>query len=179
MALKKSSPQKQNKEKENGTAKFNMRAKDLPATQGMLQLVRSELKAEMRSGFRKVDARFNQMEANFSGIDARFKTIDARFNEVDARFSEVDARFNQIDARFSEIDARFSQVDSRLNTFDSKFEQVLSEIARVGFLVEEQNSRNLVVLEGLTGLFQRQERLETRVDGIDSLVQSIAARSRR
>ena len=42
----------------------------------------------------------------------------------------------------SEQRAGFGQVDSRL-------EQVLSEVARVGILVEEQNSRNQIVFEGL------------------------------
>ncbi len=86
-------------------------AKDLPAKQGMLQLVRSELKSEMKSGFRQVD---------------------------------------------------------------SKLEQVLSEVSRVGLLVEEQNSRNSVVLEGLTGLWDRQKRVESRVDEVEKSVQSIA-----
>ncbi len=95
----------------------------------MLHLVRSELKSEMKSGFKKVDA----------------------------QFKEVDARFDKM---------------------ESKFEQVLSEVARVGILVEEQNSKNRVVLEGLTGLFQRQERLEGRVDQVEDLVQSIATTKR-
>ena len=73
-------------------------AKDLPATQGMLQMVRSELKAEIR---------------------------ELR--------SEMKAEFNRSDA---------------------KLEHVLSEVSRLGVLVEEQNSNNRVVLEGLTGLWQ-------------------------
>lgn len=99
------------------------KAKDVPATQGMLKLVRSELKAEMKAGFRQVDSKFAQM--------------------------------------------------------DSKFEQVLSEVARVGSLVEEQNSRNQIVLEGLTGLFQRQDRLEIQVNESNNLIQNLGARSRR
>jgi tetrahydromethanopterin S-methyltransferase subunit G len=125
--------------------KYTPHSKDLPATQGMLHLVRTEIKAEMKAGFRQ--------------IDSRFDLINSKFNENDSRFSQIDSRFNQIDSRF--------------NQMDSKFEQVLSEVARVGLLVEEQNSRNRVVLEGLTGLWQRQERVEVRVDNVESLVRSI------
>lgn len=93
---------------------FVPRTKDLPATQEMLQLVRTELKADIRM-------------------------------------------------LRSEVKAGFNQVDAKLNQMDSKFEQVLSEVARVGVLVEEQNSRNNIVMEGLNGLWQRQQRVESRV----------------
>jgi hypothetical protein len=107
------------------TSEFKVRknAKELPATQGMLQLVRSELKSDIR-GLR----------------------------------SEMKSGFNQI---------------------DSKLEQVQSSIDRLSYIVEEQNSRNQVVLEGLTGLFQRQNQIELRNSEVENLVQGLAARSRR
>lgn len=111
------------KQKKSTELKFRPASGDLPATQRMLQLVRSELKADIR-GLR----------------------------------SETRAGFNQT---------------------DSKLEQVLSEVARVGTLVEEQNSNNRIVLEGLTGLYQRQDRNEMRTEEIQNLVYGLAARSRR
>lgn len=81
--------------------RLNLRTEDLPATQGMLQLVRNELKSDI---------------------------------------SELRA----------EMKSGFSQ-------FDSQFDGLRSEFSRVAFLVEEQNSRNKVVLEGLTALWQRQD----------------------
>lgn len=103
--------------KENPGFRYVPQSKDLPATQGILHLVRMELKSEMKAGF-----------------------------------SQVNARFNQVDARF---------------------EQVLSEIARIGILVEEQNSRNRIVLEGLSGLWERQERVEKRVDHFEKTIHNI------
>ncbi len=126
------------------------RTQDLPATQGMLQLVRSESKADLR---------------------------ELR-SEMKSGFKKIDASFNQIDARFNQIDARFNQNDSRFDATDAKLERVLSEVSRIGILVEEQNSRNRVVLEGLTGLWQRQDRVETRLDEVEKLVQSFS-RARR
>src|SRR4051812_30210090 len=100
-------------EKNASEFKYRARLKDLPASQGMLQLVRNELKADLR-GLRA------EMKSGFNGADSRF-------------------------------------------------EQVLSEVARVGLHVEEQNSRNQIVLEGLSGLFQRQERVEFRLDGVENV----------
>jgi hypothetical protein len=76
-------------------------------------------------------------------------------------------------AGFSQVDARFSQVDARFSSIDAKLEQVISEVARIGALVEEQNSNNRVVLEGLTGLWHRQERVEGRVDDVEKFVRLI------
>lgn len=140
------------------------KTRDLPASQGMLQLVREELKAEMKTGFHK-------MESRFKAQDSKFSQIDSKFNSFEARFAQIDSRFDQVDSRFAQVESRFEQVDSR-------FEQVLSEIARVGILVEEQNSRNRIVLEGLTGLFQRQDRVEAKVDGFEATLQAIGSRAK-
>ena len=150
--------------------KFDREPAGLPATQGMLHLVRSELKAEMRAGFSNVDARFNQ-------VDARFNKVDARFDEVRVEFSKVYAELNKMNARFNKIDARFNEMDGKFNGLNSKFELVLSEVHRIGLMVEEQNSRNTVVLEGLTGLFRRQEHLESQTNEMQNTL-SLLARSR-
>lgn len=65
--------------------KYTARTKDLPATHGMLHLVRSELKSdlrslrsEMRSGFDQIDARFNQTDSKLERVlseVARIATI--------------------------------------------------------------------------------------------------------
>lgn len=113
---------------------YHLRSRDLPATQGMLHLVRTELKADIQ--------------------ELRAET-QAGFRQIDARFSQVDGKFSQIDARFSQVDARFEQVLSEVA-------RVGSEVARIGLLVEEQRSDNRIVLEGLQALWQRQERVEVR-----------------
>lgn len=137
---------------------FPTHSRELPATQGMLKLVRDELRAEMKAGFHRIESRFNEQESKFSTIDSRFNQIDSRFNQIDSRFSQIDARFEKIDARF---------------------EQVLSEIARLGVLIEEQNSRNKIVLEGLTGLWQRQEQFDLRLTSeVERCVATTLARSR-
>jgi hypothetical protein len=110
-------PKKMSPDKNTESFKFVPASKDLPATRGMLQLVRNELKAEIKGGFNRIDAKFNQV--------------------------------------------------------DARFEQVLSEVARIGILVEEQNSNNRVVLEGLSGLWQRQEQFEERL--VSEVERTVAA----
>ncbi len=117
--------------------KFPPQQKDLPASQGMLQLVRKEVKIEIR---------------------------ELR--------SEMNGKFKQVDARFDEINGRFNEMDGKFHLMDAKFDQLSADVCRIGILMEEQNSRNQIVLEGLTGLFQRQDRQEQRMDHLEVEVHS-------
>lgn len=49
----------------------------------------ADLKAEMKEGFEKIDARFAQMDARFAQIDARFEKVDQRFERIDERFERM------------------------------------------------------------------------------------------
>ena len=55
-----------------------------------------------------------------------------------------------------QMNARFSEVDSRLS-------EMLAKMHQMHLLAEEQNSRNKIVLDGLTSLFSRQERIEKKL----------------
>jgi hypothetical protein len=45
-----------------------------------------------------------------------------------------------------------------------------SNVSRIALLVEEQNARNNVVLDGLTSLFHRQDRVEAQVQHLTDLI---------
>jgi chromosome segregation ATPase len=134
-----------------------LKAKDVPATQGMLRLVKTELVSEM---------------------DSRFLKVDAQFKKVDARFSEIDARFKKIDARFSEIDAKLNRLEARIDELTAIVHHMAAEMTRMMVMNEEQNSRNQIVLEGLSGLYHRQERSETRMAEVERLVHALARSGR-
>jgi|GEM_PF-4300609 chromosome segregation ATPase len=147
--------------------------------------------------FEQIDARFEQIDARFAEIDARFEQINARFEQVDrrfdqmeARFAEMDHRFEQIDARFAEMDLRFAEIDARFERLETKmdlkfeqmraenlslFNEILSKIHQTHALIEEQEARNRVVMEGLTQLFERQERCEAKVDEFEKSLSLLAS----
>lgn len=132
------------------------KSQQIPVIQEMLLEVRSELKHDISALDKKMDSRFSK--------------VDARFNKMEARFNEIDARFNEIDARFDEVNARFDEVHSKFHQQDSKFEKILSEIHRIGLLVEEQNARNKFVLDGYTSLNDRLDRHEVEIAQIKKTV---------
>jgi uncharacterized protein YdcH (DUF465 family) len=135
------------------TSSYPKRAKDVPVTQRMLFEVRDELKALIKGESKRTDAKFARLNGKFSSIDARFADMDVKFANIDAKFADMDVKFANIDGKFANIDARF-------DTMESKFSELQSEVHRVALLVEEQNARNAIVMDGLTILFERQERVE-------------------
>lgn len=62
----------------------------------------------------------------------------------------------------SELVSKFNSLEHRFEAFS---QDVKGEVHRIALLVEDQNARNAIVMDGLTSLFERQERIETRLDG--------------
>ena len=64
----------------------------------------SEVKAEVRDGFRRMEAQ----------LDRRFEEVDKRFEEVDKRFEEVDKRFEGFDSRLGRLEDGFFALNRTL-----------------------------------------------------------------
>jgi len=69
-----------------------------------------------------------------------------------------------INSSEKKLESKINQVESKINQVESKVELVLSEMHRMAVLMEEQNSRNRYVLDGYDSLYQRQDRVELRLD---------------
>lgn len=94
------------------------RSKDVPATLGMLHLVRDELKSEMAAGFLELRSEIHGMKSGFLGLK-------------------------------------------------SEMAKMSSSMHQMKLLVEEQRAENRIVMDGLTSLFDRQDRVEKRLDAIE------------
>lgn len=66
------------------------------------------------------------------------------------------------DELHAEMRSLGSKMDHRFGHFDTRF-------ARMELKLEEQNANNRIVLEGLQALWQRQERVDTRLDRLENL----------
>ena len=91
----------------------------------------------------------------------------AQLHEIYERSDGLEAR---MDARFDSFNAR---MDARFERIEAKIEQLASSVHRIGVLVEEQNARNNIVLDGLTNLFDRQERHEERTSALEKHLLSL------
>lgn len=113
------------------------------------------LESKMDSKFAQVDSRFAQLEAKF----------DSKFAEMDSKFEQLEAKF---DSRFAQVDLKFAQLEAK---FDSKFDRMMSEMHRIGLLVEEQNARNKFVLDGYTSIVDRLDKHDTEIAEIKNIIE--------
>lgn len=67
-----------------------------------------------------------------------------------------------------EMNSRFLEVDARFDKMDSKLEKIISAVYRTNALVEEQNARNKVVLDGYDQIYRRQEEFDQRLKVLES-----------
>lgn len=116
------------------------KSKDLPATFGALNEVRSELKSDI------------------SAVRLDMRSFEKR---MESRFAGIDSRFDKMESRFAGIDSRFDKMESQLAEMQSTNHRMLA-------LLEEQNARNKVALEGYATVYEAQKKLETRVDTLET-----------
>ncbi len=80
--------------------------------------------------------------------------------------AHVDSKIYGLRAEFiefrSDIESRLEKIDAKFEVVNSKLEDLTSAVHRMGLLAEEQNNRNKIVLDGLSHLFGRQDRLESQ-----------------
>ena len=95
-------------------------------------------------------------------IDASEKTLSA---EIKLQIHGVRSEFNGLRSEFDGMRA--------------ELHEVRADVARIVVLVEEQNARNAVVLEGLTNLWHRQSHQEKRTDDLEGMVRSLVATAKR
>ncbi len=142
---------------------FPTRSQDTPATQGMLLEFRSEMAHKM-SGMQ------NQIEGRFNSIESRFDRFESRFDKFESRFDKFESRFDKFESRFDTFDSKFHAIESRFNNVDAKIDALHALVHTIALRMEEQRSENSVVMDGLSNLFQRQERVEQRIDAVEKNV---------
>jgi len=85
-------------------------------------------------------------------------------HRMDSGFNRMEARFSEFESKFSGLESKFHSFESRFSSFESRFSGLEASNARILTHIEEQSSNNRIVLEGLQSLWQRQERLEEKLD---------------
>ena len=78
-------------------------------------------------------------------------------NELKNDIKSLDKKIESLDKK---MESRFAAQDSKFASMDSKFASMDSKLNHLTVLIEEQNARNIIVLDGLKSLFDRQDRVE-------------------
>lgn len=76
----------------------------------------------------------------------------------------------------TKIDAVHGELRSEIHAVRSEIHDVKAGMARIEVLVEEQNARNKIVLDGITAVLSRQDQVERRVDHVEDTVCNLIAK---
>src|SRR5262245_61655103 len=68
-----------------------------------------------------------------------------------------DELIERIAAAEKRFEARFNGLEARINGLEAQIHELRADVARVGVLVEEQNTRNAIVLEAIRAMIDRQD----------------------
>ena len=167
---------------------------DVPVTQKQFTAFSTEVRAlltnqqlEMQAMEKRMDGRFVNLEEKFDSrfrdIDSKFQAIDAKFEAMDAKFeakfqamdAKFEAKFQAMDAKFeakfqamdAKIDSKFLFVDAQFLSLEAKIEKLAALVHRTNVIVEEQNARNIYVLDGLRSVIDVQEDLYGRIKKLE------------
>jgi hypothetical protein len=66
--------------------------------------------------------------------------------------------------KFHEVKSEFHGVKSEIHSLKASLSKLEKLVHNSALLAEEQNNRNKIVLDGLSHLFERQERIESKID---------------
>lgn len=153
------------------------RSADVPVTKVMLYEISQMLKSEITSlrfensshtqHFDSLDKKHLSSDARFDSIDKRLVSIDARFDSVDKKFVAIDARFDSVDKKFVAVSEQIASLHSEMNAkfdrMDAKFSELVASVHSLRALCEEQNARNVSVLDIYSAVYHKQNELENQV----------------
>ena len=98
--------------------------------------------------------------------------IDQSKDELRGEIHQVK---DELRGEIHQVKTELSQIAIGLHAVQGGLHAVRADMARIAFLVEEQNARNKVVLDGLVAVISRQDRLEQRMDTVEETVRVIAS----
>ena len=76
----------------------------------------------------------------------------------------------ELKADHQSLKADFNKMEVRMERVEQMLAKMSAETHRQLAIAEEQNARNKVVMDGLTSLFGRQERIETKTDNLEKTI---------
>lgn len=129
-------------------------AADQPVTSAMLGMVRTEV-------LHRIDQAREEARADNLRLDAKIDTVRA---ELKAEIQGVKADLQGVKADLHEVKAAVHGMQAQMS--------------RIEVLVEEQNTRNKIVLDGITAMLSRQNQVEERVTQVEATVRTLAAAGR-
>jgi archaellum component FlaC len=139
-------------------------AGDAFVSQKMLYSVRDEMISHTEMKFQETEVRFDEVKAEINGVKAEIHGLKAEIHGVKAEINGVKAEINGVKAEINGLKAEIHGVKAEIHEVKATIARIEKSSHRMELLLEEQNNRNKIVLDGLSHLFERQERIEKKMN---------------
>jgi uncharacterized protein YPO0396 len=151
-------------------------ADEVPVTRAMLAGVRTELLERIDQGRAEAKADNQKLEAKIDAVHAELHEMKAEMRgELHEMKAEMRGELHEMKA---EMRGELHEMRGEIHRLDASIHEVEATTARIEVLVEEQNARNKMVLDGITALLSRQNQVEERMDRVEDTVRALAAKPR-
>jgi len=152
------------------SSKKLLRRKDVPATYGQIESLRKMISSQnisLRASLKSHDKRFDSIDKILKSHDDYFKSNNKRFDSIDKRFDSVDKRFDSVDKRFDSIDKRFDSLQAEMK---AGFAEIKTEIHKFLSLMEDQEARNIRVIDSHNQVSGRLDEVMVEIAGIKKTI---------
>lgn len=146
------------------------RAENQPATRKLLYLVRDELRSEVRTIHQKMDTGFKDVRTEFKNelaaqIGSVRTDLDSKIGGLRTELkSEISDLRTDLEAQISGLRAEIGELRTEFREMKNDLSEMKTAYTRMEILLEEQNSNNRIVLDAIQALWQRQDRIEAKVE---------------
>ncbi len=93
-----------------------------------------------------------------------YSVRDEVIAHTEKKFQQTEVRFHELKSEIHGVKVVIHEVKAEVHGLKAQISQLDKSMHRIALQVEEQNNRNKIVLDGLSQLFERQERIEKKVD---------------
>jgi hypothetical protein len=154
-------------------------ADEVPITSAMLAGVRTEI-------LRRIDQAREDAKADNRRLDAKINVVCAESNansyKIEVMRQDVVQLRSTVNAGRTELKSEISELRTEMQVsfheLKSAYHGMQASLARMETLMEEQNARNKIVLEGLASSLSRHEQAEARITALEDGFRKLATPAR-
>jgi chromosome segregation ATPase len=155
----------------------------VPMNKRMLFEVRNELKNHTSQRFHSLNSDFSHMKSDIIQIKGDIVQVKAAITVLKSDVETLKQDMTLFKSDIGEIKSQMMALKSDLKTeiveeiktefrsqfhsFKSDLHGIKSAIHAMKLMMEEQNARNVIVLDGLMGYYERTARREDRIDHLE------------
>lgn len=153
------------------TEKLTAKKREMPATVGLVMEVRDELKADIRRVEHQIGASEKRLMATIEGVRSEMRSIAEGMRSEQG---EIRSTIEGIRSEQHEMRSTIEGIRSDYHQILAVVEDTRSSVHRMQALYEQQYSENRIMLEKLSLMSDRQDRLEERQNLNDAVIKKLA-----